>query len=248
MNKLMTKKFLNYITIWIVLIIPVYSLANPILERLNYEAEVGLEFPLNFAVHSKLGLNKNIYARMGVGFASDVILKMGALAYKPFNLGLNDDEIQVVIKSISNSIYGIFSFGYRKSVDKGFYVDLGYSYMTLGHGEMAFDEFSNGIGLEVDNKEFGIHRELNPRPTVNVSLHNIVGHIGYKIPIEDNFAVSFEGGVIKPVHSNITMSVEESFTSEEKKIINDVRIIGKVEDIFSKLWMFTASFWVSYIF
>ena len=212
---------------------PAFANFNDMMDRL--EAEVGVELPVYVGGHAKFSVNKNFYTRLGMGFASGLLLK-GLNWYGP-KLGLIDSlESPLVVDAISDSFYLEIRLGYRPRRHKGFYFEGGWSLMT-GEGETSFQTLNQAISRN------GLTAESNPQLALSSMVHNATAHIGYMFPLLEDFGISTELGLIKPVYSDSRIIYDKEMkneSEEDSQKLNDI--------ITQKVWFFTGSVWIYYMF
>lgn len=213
---------------------PIYARSNDLLNRLD--AEVGIEFPVYLGGHGKFSLNRNFYTRLGIGFVSDILLE-GLHWYNSKTNFITEKESDLIMDSISNSLYTEIRLGYRFKRHKGFYAELGWSFMSLGKGETSSETLQEVLGHS------DLTPEQNPVYTVKSNVHNITGHLGYMFPLMERFGLGTELGLIKPVYSDVKINYNDQLENAVKE--EDAK---KVSKILSKIWIFTGSLWVYYIF
>ena len=220
-----------------VLIISIQSVAYAdVLSRLN--VEFGLEFPTYFGVHAKISQqDQNLYMRLGSGVVHSVMLETPfASQLMNWTSALEDNEMSLVIDSLSNSIYAGLSFGYRQSARSGFYGELGYSSIfRLEPKEVPVESIQNVL-----NRTLGAEVTYD----VQATLHNGTFHGGYMLPLSQHVSVSAELGLIKPLFVQVGLDYKGATQAEqyEKEDSN------KVRDLIGSLWMVTGALWVSVTF
>lgn len=199
-------------------------------ERLS--PEIGVEFPVSFAVHSKVNLNRKMYFRLGVGSSSELLLKN---MYRTNLMSVDKEKMDLLVDSLANSLYSEIRVGFRNHRQKGFYGEAGYSFMSLGKGETSSDKLMKSIN-RVNLSEKGIYE-------VQSIVHNATLHGGYVFPVLDKMGLSVEVGLVKPLASNVQVDYKDKLPSSAEQ-----KDSKKVKKIFEEVFVFTGSLWLSYIF
>ena len=80
------------------------------LASVNTSVELGLEYPLSFGAHGKFHIGESMYSRLGVGFASELLVT--AFSKIAPSLGyLNRQEANLISDVIQNSFFWGLAFG-----------------------------------------------------------------------------------------------------------------------------------------
>ncbi len=203
-----------------------------------WDLEFGLEFPSHFGIHTKISQHEHIYARLGAGIVHSVMLRT-PFASQLMNMtsSLKDDEMSLIIDTVSDSIYIGASLGYRQSVRSGFYGEIGYSNIfRVEPKEVMVKSIQEALG-----RDFG---ENAVNYNVRASVHNATLHTGYMFPLSKHLSLSAELGVMKPFYTQVSLDYKDviSASAHEKP---DSK---KIQDLIGSLWMVTGALWVSVTF
>lgn len=195
--------------------------------------EVGFEFPVYFGTHGRWNFYKNIYTRLGVGFASGVLLNsVHFLSFVNPHFKKDSSSLKLVKETLSNAFYSSLSLGAKLDhYLPGLYADFGYAFM-LSSKELKTSFLNTIIPDNIRSDE----------PTISAQsyIHGVVGHIGYNYRIDTHITISGELGVIKPIYSQVKYGLPQSQNAQA--------FSKKTSKAHTDLLIPTISVWLAYTF
>ena len=206
-----------------------------LLKDLN--AEFGIELPVYLGGHAKFRINKNSYVRLGMGFASDFLLK--SLEWSNVEIfKMKPESAELVIDSIANSLYTDIRLGYKLRPKEGLYAELGWSLMSLGKGETSSQVLEKAIGRA------GLDASQEPSYEVQSTVHNVTAHLGYMFPLTKKAGLGAELGLIKPFYADVKVDYKKQLSAQEQE--SDAK---QIQSLFlKKMWIPTGSLWAYFTF
>ena len=208
--------------------------------KASHLLEIGLEYPINFGVHLRYIISKNVYSRLGLSFMPRFFLN--SFEKLSSSLGyLNAEEAKLISKTFENSMYVDFRLAWaphlqNPSIMGGPYLELGLSGMFFGNGKLEGAQLKKVITDE--------RFEELQKYSIKTNAFNATVHAGYQIPFE-KIKLNFEVGLIKILDTHIlsvtTVDAPNLLSANQKQKFK--RFLRK------KGWIFpTVSAWISFSF
>lgn len=203
----------------------------------GFAVQAGTELPFQIGAHAKVYLPQHFHARAGVGFSADFLSDLNGNVTGGIGI-LGTNTAKVAAASMSNAYLIDLRIGWSLNTERGLYFEGGYAYLAGGGKSISDEELEDAIGNSLASG--------NPNADAAVTLHNVTVHGGYLFPLSDNFNISFEVGLIKPViaNSDIQYSSSSSSLNDEEDEINNY-----MEDKYiGSAFFLTAAVWLAYEF
>ena len=188
----------------------------------RYEVSFGTDFPTQVGIKGRLNLNTSLYFTGTAGFAIQPYMDSYKVVFS--QLGVADSQwLDVVSSAWANSLALSGQLGLASSIYEGPYIELGYTVMLWGRGEVSGEKlWTQGSGAttwQVPSTHHG--------PTVTV---------GYRFVLVDKMFMNWHIGMYKPLFSHTGKSNGDSLKPNDLKQIHSF-ILRSVYLPFMGLWL-----------
>ena len=237
MMKVFLKNFFIVIVLFFGLSFKAYGALD--VSSFNWDVDVGLEFPTYFGMHAKFSPYDKLYARVGAGIVSKLVLDTAVSSkFLDVTSSLKPEAFNLIVEALSNSTYTGVSLGYRQKPREGLFAELGYaSIFKIGAAEIDSGIFSKALG-HADAESSGTQYN-----EMGIVVHSGTARLGYMVPLHDEISLSVETGIIKPFSSQVgSLKYAEGVQGDKTEDIK------KIKSMINELWMVTLSLWLSFSF
>lgn len=170
---------------------------------LIWEFEGAFELPIQVGAKIKGRTAKQIYGVFGLGFGPEFL--MSALGSFAGNTGGIGKQMGLVIgDSLVNSFVVDARIGWAIQGFEGLYVEVGYLMMSSAGGKTDTRNLEEAIGYLPLLSD-------STKTTVDATIHAVTLHAGYSIVAADDFIISLEGGIMKPVAVASNVKINDPF-------------------------------------
>ena len=143
-------------------------------------------------------------------------------------------KLNCLLSALANSVVFDARMGWAMSIYEGPYVELGYSFMLWGRGEVTGREINNTINSNSDLSDDSNYQ-------VNIRNHGPALHIGYRFILIDKLTLNMDFGVYKPLFSTTALNYGDvSVPSGDSEAINDLLI--------RQIWFLSLGVWFGLVF
>lgn len=209
----------------------------------GFEIQGGLELPTQIGVRGKFNFAHNFYTTAGVGYAPSFIINMNTGMANTFGT-INSNDAKILDAALNNSFYVDIRLGWNfDSNEEGFFVEGGYSLMN-GSGDKV-----NKQQVEAVTQKFYPTVPLNSTYDISSIIHNLTLSGGYNWVLWENWRLSVDVGIAKPLSSSTSISFDQNsfiYQSVNAQIESDLD--SSISDLFSSYFIFKAGVWMGYIF
>ena len=182
----------------------------------RYEVSFGTDFPTQVGIKGRVNLNPSFYLTGTGGFAIKPYMDSYEVIFS--QLGVADSQwLGVVSAAWANSLVLSGQLGFASSIYEGPYIELGYTVMLWGRGEVKTEQLPWGRG-----QQGGAAAAAGASPTYQVpsTHHGPTVTAGYRFVLVDKMFMNWHIGMYKPLFSHTGKSNGASLEAAHLKQIH----------------------------
>ena len=191
----------------------------------RYEISIGGDVPFYTGLQGRYNWSTQYYTKVGAGFALELFMDLHQDMLSTLNLSKNS---RTLVSALVNSVIFDARLGWAMSIYEGPYLELGYSLMIWGKGEVMGANLKSTS--KVDNlSDTSIYK-------VNILNHGPTFHIGYRFILIDKLTLNIDVGVYKPLFSHAKLNYGDILVpSGETEKINTLLV--------REIWFLSGGLW-----
>ena len=191
----------------------------------RYEISIGGDVPFYTGLQGRYNWSTQYYTKVGVGFALELFMDLHQDMLS--GLGLSRHS-HLLTTALINSVVFDARLGWAMSIYEGPYLELGYSLMIWGKGEVLGSDL-RGTSQVSNLSDTAIYK-------VDILNHGPTFHIGYRFILIDKLTLNMDLGVYKPLFSSTELNYGDTLVpAGESEKINTLLV--------REIWFLSGGLW-----